>query len=122
MSFGCQGNQSKVNVLLCSLLRDNSKKFRPIDADEHHWDRQSFHQPQDSEPGTSQPARPESDDIGIPVYVMLPLDTIRTHTTSDGKTVSSIRNEVALEVALHTLREAGVTVWTFPLNSEHVTS
>jgi len=99
-----------------SLLKNNCHKFKPISADEYHWDRQSFHQPQDDEqastsaPAQQQPARGEDDDCGIPVYVMLPLDTIRMHTSASGRSVSVIQNEVALEVALHTLREAGVTV------------
>ncbi len=44
---------------------------------------------------------------GCPVYVMLPLDTVWV-LERDGKTKSILKNERSLEIALHTLKQAGV--------------
>jgi hypothetical protein len=52
----------------------------------------------------------EANSRGVPVYVMLPLDTIRMHYNSDGSSASFIQNELALNVSLLTLKQAGVKV------------
>lgn len=44
---------------------------------------------------------------GCPVYVMLPLDTVWV-LERDGKKVSVLKKERSLEIALHTLKQAGV--------------
>lgn len=44
---------------------------------------------------------------GCPVYVMLPLDTVWV-LERDGKTRSILKKERSLEIALHTLKQAGV--------------
>ncbi len=53
------------------------------------------------EPSTSSPQQ------GCPVYVMLPLDTVWV-VERDGKKVSVLKKERSLEIALHTLKQAGV--------------
>lgn len=116
------------------MLKENHHKYRRIEADENAWDRATVLGSQDedqaSEPAParpSSPAQPSREDVGIPVYVMLPLDTIQVTTDAEGRTCTRITNEMALELALHTLREAGVTVRpplchspTLPERSEHV--
>lgn len=44
---------------------------------------------------------------GCPVYVMLPLDTVWV-VEREGRRVAILKRERALEIALHTLRSAGV--------------
>lgn len=50
---------------------------------------------------------PELADTGLPVYVMLPLDTVWL-LERDGRSASVIKREAALDVALRTLHKAGV--------------
>ncbi|KAG1661170.1 hypothetical protein FOA52_002622 [Chlamydomonas sp. UWO 241] len=65
------------------------------------------------DPSTSEPQpEPSSSDgrpvsQGCPVYVMLPLDTVWV-VERDGKKVSVLKKERSLEIALHTLKQAGV--------------
>lgn len=47
---------------------------------------------------------------GVPVYVMLPLDTICVRRNEDGSSSSRIQDDLALQVSLCTLKEAGVKV------------
>ncbi|BDA47842.1 beta-amylase 1, chloroplastic [Coccomyxa sp. Obi] len=57
-----------------------------------------------------QTSRPEPEPIpstSLPVYVMLPLDTVWL-LERDGKSIPVIKREKALEVGLQTLRQAGV--------------
>ena len=51
-------------------------------------------------------APPAEADHGLPVYVMLPLDTVWL-LERDGRSASVIKREAALEVALRTLRKVG---------------
>jgi len=44
---------------------------------------------------------------GCPVYVMLPLDTVWV-VERDGRSMSVLKKERSLEIALHTLKQAGV--------------
>jgi hypothetical protein len=48
-----------------------------------------------------------SDPTGVPVYVMLPLDTVWV-VDREGRKVSVLKKERSLEIALHTLKQAGV--------------
>eukprot|EP00892_Ulva_mutabilis_P011278 jgi/Ulvmu1/8522/UM044_0056.1 len=45
---------------------------------------------------------------GVPVYVMLPLDTIKVVRHPDGSSESCIQNEISLDIALQTLKSVGV--------------
>ena len=47
---------------------------------------------------------------GVPVFVMLPLDTIQVVHHPDGSTTSCIKDEICLDLSLCTLKEAGVEV------------
>lgn len=53
------------------------------------------------------PAQPVPMETGVPVYVMLPLDTVWL-LDREGQRFSVIKREAALEVALRTLHKAGV--------------
>ena len=53
------------------------------------------------------PAEADPADHGLPVYVMLPLDTVWL-LERDGRSASVIKREAALEVALRTLRKVRV--------------
>lgn len=79
------------------LLRENKQRIQIPEADEERWDVR-FPEQQPEPAATAQ---------GCPVYVMLPLDTVGT-VERDGKRVSVLKKERALEIALHTLRHAGV--------------
>jgi hypothetical protein len=46
----------------------------------------------------------------VPVYVMLPLDTIRVHHHGDGTSESCIQSDENVDRWLVTLKEAGVKV------------
>ena len=46
----------------------------------------------------------------MPVYVMLPLDTIKVVKHPDGSSESCIQNEISLDIALQTLKSVGVQV------------
>lgn len=52
---------------------------------------------------------------GVPVFVMLPLDTIKVVTHPDGSSESCIQNEISLDIALQTLKSVGVQVRDFSL-------
>lgn len=56
---------------------------------------------------TSTSSSATSTSQGCPVYVMLPLDTVWV-LERDGKTKSILKKERSLEIALHTLKQAGV--------------
>lgn len=47
---------------------------------------------------------------GVPVFVMLPLDTIKVVHHPDGTSESCIQNELSLDIALQTLKSVGVQV------------
>lgn len=47
---------------------------------------------------------------GVPVFVMLPLDTIKVVHHPDGSSESCIQNELSLDIALQTLKSVGVRV------------
>lgn len=89
-----------------SLLKSKAPQFEPLEADERHWETHGQREDASSPPPSGLASQAEK---GIPVYVMLPLDTIRVMSSSDGTVHTAIQNEVALEIALHTLREAGVS-------------
>lgn len=78
------------------LLRENRQRMKIPEIDEERWEA-SFPENQ-SEPSSSS---------GCPVYVMLPLDTVWV-VERDGKRVSVLKKERSLEIALHTLKQAGV--------------
>lgn len=79
------------------LLRENRQRIKIPEVDEERFE-PSF---QEAEPA----AQPSSS--GCPVYVMLPLDTVWV-IERDGKKVSVLKKERSLEIALHTLKQAGV--------------
>lgn len=78
------------------LLLENKQRIKIPEANEERWDVRP--PDQEAEASVAQ---------GCPVYVMLPLDTVGT-VERDGKCVSVLKKERALEIALHTLRHAGV--------------
>lgn len=82
----------------CRLLRENRQRIKIPDIDEERFE-SSF-----TEQDTAQPSSSAS---GCPVYVMLPLDTVWV-VERDGKKVSVLKKERSLEIALHTLKQAGV--------------
>lgn len=47
---------------------------------------------------------------GVPVFVMLPLDTVKVVHHPDGTSESCIQNELSLDIALQTLKSVGVQV------------
>ncbi|GIL83204.1 hypothetical protein Vretimale_11282 [Volvox reticuliferus] len=51
--------------------------------------------------------QPSSSGSGCPVYVMLPLDTVWV-VEREGKRISVLKKERSLDIALHTLKQAGV--------------
>ncbi len=61
------------------------------------------------------PAEADPADHGLPVYVMLPLDTVWL-LEREGRSASVIKREAALEVALRTLRKVGLCTLA---NEEH---
>lgn len=63
--------------------------------------------------GRASPGR-NTDEPGVPVYVMLPLDTICVKPNPDGTTESVIRNEQDLQMSLVQLKAAGVQVCQLP--------
>lgn len=78
------------------LLRENRQRIQIPDVDEERWD------------ANFSDVQPEaSSSTEFPVYVMLPLDTVWV-VERDGKKVSILKKEKALEIALHTLKQAGV--------------
>jgi beta-amylase len=83
------------------LLRENRQRIKipPLEVDEEERFEQAF----GPEPETAL-SGPSS---GCPVYVMLPLDTVWV-VERDGKRVSVLKKERSLEIALHTLKQAGV--------------
>lgn len=78
------------------LLRENRERFKFREIDEDRYE--------DSIPEN----QPEpSSCSGCPVYVMLPLDTVWV-VERDGRRVSVLKKERSLEIALQTLKQAGV--------------
>lgn len=77
------------------LLRENRRRVVIPEVDEERWE--------------GRPPDPVLDApcTGCPVYVMLPLDTVWV-VERDGRRVSILNKEPALDIALHTLRQAGV--------------
>lgn len=80
------------------LLRENRQRIKIPEVDEGRFDN-SF---PEADSGQSEPSS-----SGCPVYVMLPLDTVWV-VERDGKKVSVLKKERSLEIALHTLKQAGV--------------
>jgi len=80
------------------LLREKSDqgRIKIPDIDEERFE-PSFTDQEAAQPSSS----------GCPVYVMLPLDTVWV-VERDGKKVSVLKKERSLEIALHTLKQAGV--------------
>lgn len=77
------------------LLRENRQRIQIPEVDEERWD------------ASIADAQESSYAPGCPVYVMLPLDTVWV-VDREGKKVSILKKEGALEIALHTLKQAGV--------------
>ncbi|KIZ05231.1 hypothetical protein MNEG_2733 [Monoraphidium neglectum] len=87
---------------ITQLLRESRQRLTIPEADEERWPgayatAETVHEA----PSTS------GRDLGCPVFVMLPLDTVWV-VERDGKRVAILKREKALEIALHTLRSAGV--------------
>eukprot|EP00798_Chlamydomonas_sp_ICE-L_P013265 gene13265-19105_t len=78
------------------LLRENRQRITIPDIDEDQFEPRI----RDSEPVVQKPN-------GCPVYVMLPLDTVWV-VDRDGRKDSVLKKERSLEIALHTLKQAGV--------------
>jgi hypothetical protein len=77
------------------LLRENRQRIKIPDIDEERF-----------EPSFAD-TQPEASSSGCPVYVMLPLDTVWV-VERDGRKQSVLKKERSLEIALHTLKQAGV--------------
>lgn len=86
--------------LACSrrLLRETGQHIKIPMIDEDRFDTQY---------PESQAEEPSSSGSGCPVYVMLPLDTVWV-VERDGKRISVLKKERSLDIALHTLKQAGV--------------
>ncbi|MEW5318652.1 MAG: hypothetical protein WDW38_009858 [Sanguina aurantia] len=82
------------------LLRENRQRITIPQVDEEQFLETCF---PDSEPEPSSSSPPS----GCPVYVMLPLDTVWV-VDRDGKRTSVLKKERTLDIALHTLKQAGV--------------
>jgi len=78
------------------LLRENRQRIVIPQIDEECFD--SFN---------SQPEVVANNGTGCPVYVMLPLDTVWV-VERDGVRISVLKRERSLDIALHTLKQAGV--------------
>jgi hypothetical protein len=78
---------------MCRLLQEKRTRITIPDVDEDRWETAST-----PEAASTPPSR------GCPVFVMLPLDTVWV-VERDGKQVSILKKEKALEIALHTLRQ-----------------
>lgn len=80
------------------MLREKSDqgRIKIPEIDEERFE------PSFTDQGAAQPTS-----SGCPVYVMLPLDTVWV-VERDGKKVSVLKKERSLEIALHTLKQAGV--------------
>lgn len=88
--------------LLCRLLRENRQRMNFVVMDDERCEPSEFEpQPEASSSGSGGAQQ------GCPVYVMLPLDTVWV-VERDGKRVSVLKKERSLEIALHTLKQAGV--------------
>ncbi|PNW83114.1 hypothetical protein CHLRE_06g307150v5 [Chlamydomonas reinhardtii] len=80
------------------LLRETGQHIKIPMIDEDRFDTQY---------PESQAEEPSSSGSGCPVYVMLPLDTVWV-VERDGKRISVLKKERSLDIALHTLKQAGV--------------
>lgn len=87
----------------CRLLRENRQRMNFADLDDERCNPLLI-EPQ-PEPSTSGWSSSHAGQRGCPVYVMLPLDTVWV-VPRDGKTVSVLKKERSLEIALHTLKQA----------------
>lgn len=79
------------------LLRDQRQRINIPEVDEERF----------SEANIPDSPAVASSSNGCPVYVMLPLDTVWV-VEREGKKVAVLKREPALEIALHTLKQAGV--------------
>jgi beta-amylase len=84
------------------LLRETGQHMKIPHIDEDRFD---VEYPADYEGGSMD--EPSSSGTGCPVYVMLPLDTVWV-VERDGKRISVLKKERSLDIALHTLKQAGV--------------
>ena len=88
-------------LLSCRLLRENRQRITiPAEVDDERFE--------GSFPDGDGLPEPSVSSSGCPVYVMLPLDTVWVVERMDGKRVSVLKKERSLEIALHTLKQAGV--------------
>ncbi|KAF5827053.1 beta-amylase [Dunaliella salina] len=110
VSPACNGSSSADELLnmqssdeedIHRLLLENKQRISIPDIDEAFF----------AEPGYAEevPVRTSPDEgcPGCPVYVMLPLDTVWV-VERDGRSMSVLKKERSLEIALHTLKQAGV--------------
>lgn len=86
-------------IFFLRLLRENRQRIQIPQVDEERFE--PGFPDSESEPISSTPAS------GCPVYVMLPLDTVWV-VNRDGKRTSVLKKERTLDIALHTLKQAGV--------------
>ncbi|GAX80527.1 hypothetical protein CEUSTIGMA_g7965.t1 [Chlamydomonas eustigma] len=84
------------------LLKENRQRMKTVVYDDERFE-PSINEPQ-PEPSCS-PATAQRQ--GCPVFVMLPLDTVWV-VEREGRKVSILKKERSLEIALHTLKQAGV--------------
>lgn len=98
------------------LLKENRQRMKTFMVDEERYEASVLAASQDDDDpfGLDSPERLEASTSGsgaphqgCPVYVMLPLDTVWV-LERDGKTKSILKKERSLEIALHTLKQAGV--------------
>lgn len=97
-----------------SALSDSSDVATPADAHAaslhaHH------HCHPHAAPHAQRGALQHSPVAGVPVFVMLPLDTVGIEIHGDGSTRSVVQNVEALQQSLRNLKAAGVTVRAPPL-------
>jgi beta-amylase len=88
------------------LLREKRQRIKIPDIDEERFEPTGFPDHLGHEGPAGLP-HASSSTSGCPVYVMLPLDTVWV-VERDGKKVSVLKKERSLEIALHTLKQAGV--------------
>jgi hypothetical protein len=89
-----QGGENSPRAPSRRLLQEKRTRITIPDVDEERWEAAS----------TLETPPPAPAGRGCPVFVMLPLDTVWV-VERDGKHVSILKKEKALEIALHTLRQ-----------------
>ena len=89
------------------LLKENRQRMKATPATlfaAREVEAPGYFEPEPAEPSCSPAATNQK---GVPVFVMLPLDTVWV-IERDGRKISILKKEKSLEIALHTLKQAGV--------------